>query len=908
MSGTKPLPRSSNRRPGANPFEKPPQGVVEVARRALEKGEFVLDKLDLVATVKSKQRSLAKLFAKRANELSAESVLSQDNTIRQEIDALRGAQRKEVVEQLAALCHSTLKQDLNWFSTNVAAGKVGFKYTDDKDRRRRETIVALRNTLGIRWPATVDDSVQLCAYDCVTIAAGPDEYATYMLKTADLRVAQQNLLSGAKLNDSIDTALLCTTHEDCMASDLLSVYDAFEMHSEPFVASTTEDVDFATFCHTKYGPENPMPKPEWGMWGDRDGRIVRAQLLHTVEEFVLQMPGPNWSKVQFEFRNILRNDNGKFSGDWLMEMYDGELAAEFTCLLWRVIHADKGATIVAPTVDKMPLLPDYVGPDASATYEDFFPRSADASPKCQGRAYVRRLVYTALTSSWFLRSPLMPTMLCSIERAATTPDFQTRSTVTSSTETKDSSIDEIMYVFRQFVLRLSDGRAEAASRNATALFRANAPKKKVSNGTASTNAPFNADEWFEDQEDSDYVPSEDDDDGPDDPSDYGGFSRYRRGRRCKYILSFCFFFQNWKVIMLGTALSMTVIGYWYDYQFNRGIPDRVFIIPTMLKNIIMGFGRGITEYVYKPAGDAAIRKGAGFAVEKAAEAVGVDDAAAAGDVVENAIGSFQQFDDARDEFVRKYVLRGNRADDIVIAGGQALVKGVAHVIVGVKDTAQGIGNVVGVGSGLNDQPPPVSPSESLPFYRPEMGAPAAIGAKMQKKLDKAKRRADRLVEGALRTPAIDLTAALALAEGTYGDDAPEPYEPTTPVSFHASNMNGFATAGYAALMADKRTRTGLMTVSYDDALKIVGDDDLVKESVLKNLAGDLYAKSGLSLVSRAAPTPTGAPSVNALRIHSNLDVIAPTAVPLLSEWGRASAARRSAIRKPDIFPCASTHF
>ena len=102
----------------------------------------------------------------------------------------------------------------------------------------------------------------------------------------------------------------------------------------------------------------------------------------------------------------------------------------------------------------------------------------------------------------------------------------------------------------------------------------------------------------------------DDDDGPDDPSDYGGFSRYRRGRRCKYILSFCFFFQNWKVIMLGTALSMTVIGYWYDYQFNRGIPDRVFIIPTMLKNIIMGFGRGITEYVYKPAGDAAIRKGA----------------------------------------------------------------------------------------------------------------------------------------------------------------------------------------------------------------------------------------------------------------------------------------------------------
>ena len=132
-----------------------------------------------------------------------------------------------------------------------------------------------------------------------------------------------------------------------------------------------------------------------------------------------------------------------------------------------------------------------------------------------------------------------------------------------------------------------------------------------------------------------------------------------------------------------------------------------------------------------------------------------------------------QFDDARDEFVRKYVLRGNRADDIVIAGGQALVKALRMSIVG-QGHCQGIGNVVGVGSGLNDQPPPVSPSESLPFA--EMGAPAAIGAKMQKKLDKAKRRADRLVEGALRT-AIDLTAALALAEeGTYGDDAPEPYE------------------------------------------------------------------------------------------------------------------------------------
>ena len=90
-----------------------------------------------------------------------------------------------------------------------------------------------------------------------------------------------------------------------------------------------------------------------------------------------------------------------------------------------------------------------------------------------------------------------------------------------------------------------------------------------------------------------------------------------------------------------------------------------------------------------------------------------------------------------------------------------------------------------------------------------------------------------------------------------------------------------------------------MTVSYDDALKIVGDDDLVKESVLKNLAGDLYAKSGHRLYPEPLPPPPALKRQRLAPLKPGCHCANSRAT--LVRWGRASAARRSAIRNLTSF-------
>lgn len=914
------LPRSSLRRPGASAPAELPQSVVEAARAAVKTNAPTSTKLDAYRTIKYKRRSLAELTARRRKAFTALSGEQKEASVRSEIDALRALHRKDVIEQLASVCHSGLSRDLNRFSARAAAKKVGLRCVGDKAGRRNEATVAVRNMLGIRWPGTVDDAVRPCAYDCVTIVAGPDEYAAYMLKTADLRAAQQKLLSGAPLCDSIDTALLCMSHGDCMATDLLSVYNAFEMHSEPFVAFTGADVDFVTFCHTRYGPGAPMLLPQWGMWGDKQGRIVRGQLLRVVEEFVHQMPGPNWASVQAEYTDVLRNDGGRLTGDLLMELHRGELAAEFTCLLWRAVHEDSAVSILPDNVVRMPGFPVYEGPGATATFAETFPPEG-GDPTERGRAYVRRLVYTALSCSWFLRSPLMATMLCALERAATTPDFLERSAlgpedVQDAGADSTDSIEGVLEVYRRFVLRLSDGRAEAASRNATALFRANAPKARVGKRTgASTGAPFDEDEWMsyqEDQEDFDYEPSDDD------------------AHRCKYVLSFCFFFKHWRAIIIGTTLSMTIIDYGYEYTFNRGAPDMVFIVPTLLKDIISGFGNAIVGRLYGDTGinnyiqkevpavtvDTVVTKVAEFAELEDPEGVGD----AAGDTVRTIVGTIQWVNEANNDFVKKYVFFGNEPADVLIWGAKRAIQGTAHAIVAVKDGADLVSDGIGaVGDALNPEVVDEVLNQQGAFIPglpniPALGAAGATStggsgslSTLDKKRADAGARAKRLIEGARRTNAADLTRALALAEGTYGDAAPEPDQATTPVSFYAANMNGFATAGYAAIMAQKTQSSISTNLSPDDTEKLVGDDDAVKATMLAAVASDVYDRAGLVLVSTPIPKAVSAPSQQALRINSTLDLIAPAPPHLLLSRTRVAPTVCAPYRSVAIFPTASTH-
>jgi len=147
-----------------------------------------------------------------------------------------------------------------------------------------------------------------------------------------------------------------------------------------------------------------------------------------------------------------------------------------------------------------------------------------------------------------------------------------------------------------------------------------------------------------------------------------------------------------------------------------------------------------------------------------------------------------------------------------------------------------------------------------------------------------------------------------VADGTYNDASPEPFAPTTPVSFYAANMNGFATAGYAALLAAKPSEVQFRSVGEKEAMKVLGDDELVKESVLKYVAGNVYDRSGLSLVSKVKPAPTGTSSLHMSRTYSTLDILAPGAKPLLPERANSSVTRRLPSRNPTVFPVASTHF
>ena len=122
-----------------------------------------------------------------------------------------------------------------------------------------------------------------------------------------------------------------------MASDLLSVYDAFEMHSEPFVASTTGTSTLQRFCHTKYGPENPMPKPEWGMWGDRDKPHHACSTAHTVEGCAY-VPGPDGQKYSLSFATSCATTTASFQAIGSMKCTTASLL-RLPYLLWRVISA-----------------------------------------------------------------------------------------------------------------------------------------------------------------------------------------------------------------------------------------------------------------------------------------------------------------------------------------------------------------------------------------------------------------------------------------------------------------------------------------------------------------------------------------------------------------------------------------
>lgn len=435
--------------------------------------------------------------------------------VREELDAVRTYQRENLADELARINHSCIAVDLERFRVFMQSAIAGPRLTctgDDVLRRRWQVLHACKMTMGpALWPdeAVVGDvedtarpvGVDRCAYECVLAIPGKESYRDYFTRTTALRVAATELFDAAnpllmgdeQLCDNMDTALLCITHRTCRAFDLVTTYECCNFHMEPFLGGMNDITSLRRFVYTRHGEAFATTPPhEWG-WGDVPGRVARGQFVRILEELLLQNEGLNWAAVQDEYEDVLMEDSKTFpgrgvlagdrsmtrlplSGACLMERYRGELAAELMCMVYRVFNADVEVVSEVNRLvnedEQMPLLPEYDGLAATNTYGDLFDGTKYEEGGIErGRCYVRRLVYTCLRTSWFLHSPIAPSILNALELGASLTGFVDErhadpDTVDSENDEWVDSAGPILQRHREFGIALRNGSAEAESLNA----------------------------------------------------------------------------------------------------------------------------------------------------------------------------------------------------------------------------------------------------------------------------------------------------------------------------------------------------------------------------------------------------------------------------------------------------------
>ena len=410
-----------------------------------------------------------------------------------EIDLVRNGQREYMLEQARLVSKVDLKEMLASFDD----GDAGFSTCSDADKgvRRAELLEAVKNTMGVKWTVPSVIESQMCAFEYIIAARGMDDYQKFAGATS-LRQAARALFADpqtANMCDMTDSTLLCLGHDGLRRSNMFLPYLSVDQFADPFIETLPQrpkgskktglypaQTSFYKRVFEKRSPGGDIgdsaPLPHgFEQWGDVPGRIVRGQFVRMIEEMVKQDTRVDWNAVMEDFGDDVcpEDADGERSGAVQMEYWNGELAAELECMLWRARHDDDlGGREAVNSRNRMPDLPNYIAPSpANAQFDTFgsmFPTDDEMDERQKARQYIRRLVYTSLRCSWFLHSPAHPALISSMERAANNPDRAflsraiERATVRVAMDTDDF---KVIGTLRAAILSEEDGTGRAVHEN-----------------------------------------------------------------------------------------------------------------------------------------------------------------------------------------------------------------------------------------------------------------------------------------------------------------------------------------------------------------------------------------------------------------------------------------------------------
>lgn len=924
----------------------------------LGKGTRKVTTQEFIAGFKKLQRIAGEMdddLYDSAGKLKAFKTLKTDQDrakmIRQELDQLRAQQRVRLTHELAKLQHGCLAKDLSRFAGVSRSWLAGPALTctpgsQEEVLRRFELLVACQRSMGLDWPKEVAIdieagvagplAVQRCAYEAILALSGADSFRQYWRKTSELRAAMGEVFDLAepgsgnwdpRLCDSMDTAMLCIDHTNMRKFNMVSCYTLADYHSEPFIGALKRDRGLIKLVYGRHGPAyTDMPKHEWG-WGDIRGRIARGRLLRVIEEILLQIPKLNWAAVQESYAAILFADDyfepgrtviggdGKtqrlpLTGANLMELFDGEMAAEFNAMLYRMLHAgDENRERIDEILDddeEMPTLPAYVGPSNTETYASVFTYEEEDGAEEMARSYVQRLMYTAYASSWFLRSPACPAALCSLERACSlkwSEVLEWSALPQGMFDVMYDSFDEelgqsdaeqaarILWTHRDFGLRLGDGRSEAQTANARRIMLDAAG---ASIGDGGYKQPCGQDYNAQAIAAVSLVTMWDRKIillaggiictlvlAPESGAAYalytiGGFSKY---------------------LLMQTYAGLDAI---MNHPGISGATGRVakWAVPAFTRL----FGRTILAPV--PGGQAASE-----ALAKGIEIVVAADAAS--EAFENKVVGFVE---GAATGVFRAVFGGGAGDVAGAALGAAPSGDIAAVFSVGADGSQiidGVGiTVIDLSSGDygyvgQTYDPAVAPPGLADIATwPMVGQPASSTTPPPPPPQAA-------IDVLRATDALTLLAAMAAAEGTANDPPLADDSPVSKVGSHVADINGFSAVGYATLLERQAQVPVNSTNEYEvknisalgkrELRMLFGGDQATKRQILMRMDTELYRAGATARVdgpvTRLQSGATQSRSYVAASAIDVLDIVAPLASTSFSY--RPLVARKA---EPMLFP------
>ncbi len=452
--------------PGSGP-EREGEATLEEKREAFE---FVLDFDD-----RAKRRRIAQ-HERLKNDFENGNAQERTRIIAKVIEHCRMTQRVQLLKELHALQHHSVSQlatDLEKLATQINENPPQTTISQiSEGQRRREWISAIQTMLGGNLPTS--SMFELCGYDGLLMACGTDEFQMYVQKTGRLRAAQQKLFDNESICDTIDTVLLCFSHAQCREYSKfgLSFYNSFDTVASAFFADFDDETKRAELVRTRRFKNDSPPLPAWWRtWGDFKYRLACKEFFRVVEANLLDLEDLKWGdNVQLrDFKEVIGlTKTGLMTGSVFIEEFEGEIATEMMCVLFRCFSGDDPN--LQAIDNRMPDIPTYVdGLQGSYTYDDVFTFSTGASRKEKARAYVHRTLYTSLKHSWLLHAPAAPALFGALVRCANTLGFEARSllpqeSIDDGVKT-NTPVKICMHLHREVAISICTGKQKTAQKN-----------------------------------------------------------------------------------------------------------------------------------------------------------------------------------------------------------------------------------------------------------------------------------------------------------------------------------------------------------------------------------------------------------------------------------------------------------